>query len=42
MTVRYRILSLDGGGIRGLITSTLLERIESGIGVVASKENALP
>lgn len=26
---RYRVLSLDGGGIRGLLTSTLIERLES-------------
>jgi patatin-like phospholipase/acyl hydrolase len=29
MPDRYRILSLDGGGIRGILTSRLLERIES-------------
>jgi len=29
MPERYRILSLDGGGIRGLLTSRLLERIEA-------------
>jgi len=28
MPVRYRILSLDGGGMRGLLASRLLERIE--------------
>lgn len=28
MAIRYRVLSLDGGGIRGLITSRLLERLE--------------
>jgi len=27
MTTRYRILSLDGGGIRGLLASRLLERL---------------
>lgn len=27
MSVRYRILSLDGGGIRGLLASRLLERL---------------
>lgn len=26
--IKYRILSFDGGGIRGLLTSTLLSRIE--------------
>ena len=29
MAVRYRILALDGGGIRGLVTSRLLERIDT-------------
>ncbi len=29
MPERYRILALDGGGIRGLLTSRLLERIEA-------------
>jgi len=29
MSIRYRILSLDGGGIRGLLASRLLERIEA-------------
>ena len=29
MTTRYRILSLDGGGIRGLLASRLLERLSA-------------
>jgi patatin-like phospholipase/acyl hydrolase len=28
MALRYRILSMDGGGIRGLITAMLLQRLE--------------
>jgi patatin-like phospholipase/acyl hydrolase len=28
---RYRILSLDGGGIRGLLTAILLERLDAGV-----------
>ncbi len=29
--MRFRILSLDGGGIRGLLTAVVLERLERGI-----------
>lgn len=29
MASRYRVLALDGGGIRGLLTSVLLERLEA-------------
>jgi patatin-like phospholipase/acyl hydrolase len=30
-TTRYRVLSLDGGGIRGIITITLMQRLEKEI-----------
>ena len=32
--VGYRILSLDGGGIRGLLTTALLERLEVDLGII--------
>lgn len=35
--VKYRILSLDGGGIRGLITAILLERLEAQVPGFLSK-----
>ena len=31
-TKRYRILSLDGGGIRGIITAVWLDRLEQALG----------
>ena len=37
MKTTYNVLSLDGGGLRGLITATLLERIEAAVpGFLAS------